>query len=125
MKPDVAHAFQGCSGMAPAPLEPVRLQHLQGSAQSEEPICQSTPSSTIHKSCGASQNLATTFGAIWNSSTAGSQLSALTMHGYASKAPFISAMPRTNNSSVTWRGLNFFTVQTFHSVQFDPQASRK
>jgi hypothetical protein len=64
--------------MAPAPLEPVRLQHLQGSAQSEEPICQSTPSSTIHKSCGASQNLATTFGAIWNSSTAGSQLSALT-----------------------------------------------
>jgi hypothetical protein len=40
MKPDVLHAFRGCGSMAPAPPEPAESQHLQGSAESEEPICQ-------------------------------------------------------------------------------------
>jgi hypothetical protein len=33
------------------------------------------------------------------------------------KAPFLNAMPRNNDTSVTWLGLNSFTVQTFHSLQ--------
>jgi hypothetical protein len=76
MKPDVARAFCGCGGVAPAPLEPAKLQHLQGSAQRKESICQGTPSSTIRESCGASQNLPPVVGAIWTSSTATLQLQA-------------------------------------------------
>jgi hypothetical protein len=48
MKPDVLRAFRGCSGVAPAPLEPAESQHLQGSAKSEEPICQGSQSSIMH-----------------------------------------------------------------------------
>jgi hypothetical protein len=40
MERDVVRAFQGCSGMAPTPPKLAVLQHLQGSVQSEEPICQ-------------------------------------------------------------------------------------
>jgi hypothetical protein len=47
MKPDVARVFCRCNNVAPTPLEPIESQHLQGSAQSEEPICQGTPSSTM------------------------------------------------------------------------------
>jgi hypothetical protein len=39
LKPDVLRAFRGCGGLAPTPLQPVESQHLQGSAESEEPIC--------------------------------------------------------------------------------------
>jgi hypothetical protein len=35
MKPDVARAFLGCGGVAPASPEPEKFQHLQISAQSE------------------------------------------------------------------------------------------
>ena len=47
MKPNVAHAFCGCTGVALAPLEPAKLWHLHGSAQKKESICQGTRSSTI------------------------------------------------------------------------------
>jgi hypothetical protein len=40
MKLDVLRAFRECGGLAPAPHEPAESQHLQGSAESEEPICQ-------------------------------------------------------------------------------------
>ena len=40
MKPNVVHAFCRCYGMAPVPPKPTILQHLQGSMESEEPICQ-------------------------------------------------------------------------------------
>ena len=53
-KPDVFRAFRGCAGDAPAPPEPMESQHFQGSAGSEEPICQGSQSSTMHASCGAS-----------------------------------------------------------------------
>jgi hypothetical protein len=69
MNLDVVGAFRACGGVAPAPLEPTKLQHLQGSTQSEELICQGTPSSIVHESCGASQNLAEAPAANWNSST--------------------------------------------------------
>jgi hypothetical protein len=39
VKPDVLHAFRECGSIAPAPSEPVESQHLQGSVESEEPIC--------------------------------------------------------------------------------------
>ena len=39
-KPDVLRAFRGCAGVAPPPPEPMESHHLQGSAGSEEPICQ-------------------------------------------------------------------------------------
>jgi hypothetical protein len=39
VKPDVLRAFRECGGIAPAPPEPTELQHLQGSAENEEPIC--------------------------------------------------------------------------------------
>jgi hypothetical protein len=39
MKLDVARAFCGCGGVAPAPLELAKTQHLQGSAEYEELIC--------------------------------------------------------------------------------------
>jgi hypothetical protein len=68
VKPDVLRAFRGCGGLAPTPSEPTESQHLQGSAESEEPICQGSQSSTMHASCGASQNLATACGPIRNSS---------------------------------------------------------
>jgi hypothetical protein len=50
MKSGVAYAFRGCGGVVPTLLEPAELQHLQGSVQSEEPICQGTPSSIMHES---------------------------------------------------------------------------
>jgi hypothetical protein len=74
VKPDVLRAFCECGGVAFAPPEPAELQHLQGSAESEEPICQGSQSSTMHASCGASQNLATACGPIWNSSGTALQL---------------------------------------------------
>jgi hypothetical protein len=74
MKPNVLCAFCGCGGVAPAPPEPPELQHLQGSTESEEPICQGNQSSTMHESCSASQNLAATYGPIRNSSSTASQL---------------------------------------------------
>jgi hypothetical protein len=74
MKPDILRAFHGCGGLAHAPLEPAESQHLQGSAESEEPICQGSQSSTMHASCGASQNLAAACRPIRNSSGTASQL---------------------------------------------------
>jgi hypothetical protein len=40
VKPDVLCAFHECGGVAPTPPEPAESQHLQGSVESEEPICQ-------------------------------------------------------------------------------------
>jgi hypothetical protein len=74
MKPDVLRTFRGCGGLVPAPPEPAESQHLQGSAESEEPICQGSQSSTMHASCGASQNLAAACGPIRNSSGTALQL---------------------------------------------------
>jgi hypothetical protein len=74
VKPDVLRAFHGCGGLAPAPPEPAESQHLEGSAENEEPICQGSQSSTMHASCNASQNLAAACGPIWNSSGTASQL---------------------------------------------------
>jgi hypothetical protein len=74
VKPDVLRAFRECGSVAPAPPEPAESQHLQGSAESEEPICQGSQSSTMHASCGASQNLAAACGPIRNSSGTASQL---------------------------------------------------
>ena len=68
VKPDVLRAFRGCGGIAPDLPEPAELQHIQGSAESEEPICQGSQSSTMHASCDASQNLAAACGPIRNSS---------------------------------------------------------
>jgi hypothetical protein len=78
MKPDVACAFCKYSGVAPAPPEPAESQHLQGSVQSEEPICQGTPNSTMQESCGASQNLPPVVRAIWTSFATAPQLPAST-----------------------------------------------
>jgi hypothetical protein len=74
VKLDVLRAFRECGGVAPTPSEPTESQHLQGSAESEEPICQGSQSSTMHASCGASQNLAAACGPIWNSSGTASQV---------------------------------------------------
>jgi hypothetical protein len=74
VKRDVLHAFRDCGGVAPAPPEPAESQHLQGSAESEESICQGSQSSTMHASCGASQNLTASCGPIRNSSGTASQL---------------------------------------------------
>jgi hypothetical protein len=57
MNPDVLRAFHGCGSLALVPPEPAELQHLQGSAESEEPICHASQSSTMHASCGASRTL--------------------------------------------------------------------
>jgi hypothetical protein len=73
VKPDVLRAFRGCGGIAPDVPEPVESQHLQGSAGSEEPICQGSQSSTMHASCSASQNLGVACGPIRNSSGTASQ----------------------------------------------------
>ena len=74
VKPHVLCAFRGCGGIAPDLPKPVELQHLQGSAESEEPICQGNQSSTMHASCSASQNLAAACGPIQNSSGTALQL---------------------------------------------------
>jgi hypothetical protein len=68
VKPDVLRAFRECGSVAPIPPEPADSQHLQGSAESEEPICQGSQSSTMHASCGGSQNLVASCGPIRNSS---------------------------------------------------------
>jgi hypothetical protein len=128
MKPDVAHVFCGCGNVAPTPPEPVELQHLLGSAESEEPICQGSQSSTMHESCGASKNLTVVvgpFGILQVLLHSYIHLRGHLMHGHFSKALFRSCMPRSNIASVTWLGLNFFIVQTFHSLQLDHQASKK
>jgi hypothetical protein len=74
VKPDVLRVFRECGGVAFIPPEPAESQQFQGSAESEEPICQGSQSSTMHASCGASQNLAAACGPIWNSSGTASQL---------------------------------------------------
>jgi hypothetical protein len=74
VKPDVLRTFRECGGVAPIPPEPAESQHLQGSAESEGPICQGSQSSTMHASCGASQNLVTSCGPIRNSSGTASQV---------------------------------------------------
>jgi hypothetical protein len=74
VKPDVLRAFRECGGVAPTAPKPAESQHLQGSTESEEPICQGSQSSTMHASCGASQNLAVTCGPIRNSSGTALQL---------------------------------------------------
>jgi Protein of unknown function (DUF 659)/hAT family C-terminal dimerisation region len=73
-KPHVFRAFRDCEGVAPPPLEPMESQHLQGSAGSEELICQGSQSSTMHASCGASENHAAACGPIPNSSGTASQV---------------------------------------------------
>jgi hypothetical protein len=69
LKPDVLHAFCECGGVAPALPKPAESQHLQGSAESEESICQGSQSFTMYASCGASQNLAVACGPVRNSSS--------------------------------------------------------
>jgi hypothetical protein len=54
-----------------------------------------------------------------------SHLQGRLVRGHFNKAPFRCCMPRSNDTSVTWLGLNSFIVQTFHSLQLDQQASRK
>jgi hypothetical protein len=117
VKPDVLHTFRECGIIALAPPEPTEPQHLQGSAESEEPICQGTQSSTMHASCSASQNLAAAcgpFGFLQVLLRSYSPLQGCLVHGHFNKAPFRYCMPRTNDASVTWLGLNSFIVQTFH-----------
>ena len=41
-KLDVLHAFCECGSIAPTLPEPVESKHLQGSAESKEPICQAS-----------------------------------------------------------------------------------
>jgi hypothetical protein len=74
VKPNVLRAFRECGGVASAPPKSAESQHLQGSTESEEPICQGSQSSTMYASCGASQNLAAPCGPIRNSSGTASQL---------------------------------------------------
>jgi hypothetical protein len=74
VKLGMLRAFRECGSVAPIPPEPVELHHLQSSAESEEPICQGSQSSTMHTSCGASQNLTTACGPIRYSSGTASQL---------------------------------------------------
>jgi hypothetical protein len=69
VKPDVLCIFRECGDVAPAPPEPTESQHLRGTTESEEPICQGSQSSTMHASCGASENLAAACGPIQNSSS--------------------------------------------------------
>jgi hypothetical protein len=125
VKPDVLRAFRECGGVAPTPPEPAESQHLQGSAESEEPICQGSQSSTMHASCGASQNLAAACGILQVLLRSYSPLQGCLVHGHFNKAPFWYCMPRTNDTSMTWLGLNSFIVQTFHSLQHDQLASKK
>jgi hypothetical protein len=54
-----------------------------------------------------------------------SRLQGCLVHGHFNKAPFRYCMPRTNDASVTWLGLNSFIVQTFHLLQLDQLASEK
>jgi hypothetical protein len=74
VKPNVLRVFHGCGDVASTPPEPAESQHLQGSAESVEPICQGSHSSTMHASYGASQNLAAACGPIRNSSGIALQL---------------------------------------------------
>jgi hypothetical protein len=74
VKLDVLRTFRECGNVAPTPPEPAESQHLQSSAESEEPLCQGSQSSTMHASSGASQNLAAACGPIRNSSGTASQL---------------------------------------------------
>jgi hypothetical protein len=128
MKPDVLRAFRGCGGVTPVPPEPAESQHHQGSAESEEPICLGSQSSTMYASCGASQNLAAAcgpFGILQVLLYRYSHLRGRLVYGHFNKAPFRCCMPRSNDASVTWLGLNSFIIQTFHLLQLDQQASKQ
>jgi hypothetical protein len=122
VKPNVLRAFRECGGVAPIPPEPAESQHLQGSAESEERICQGSQSSTMHASCGALrtlQRLVGPFGILHVLLRRYSPLQGCLVHGHFNKAPFRYCMLRTNDVSVTWLGLNSFIMQTFHSLQLD------
>jgi hypothetical protein len=128
VKPDVLRAFRECGGVAPAPPEPAESQHLQGSAKSEEPICQGNQSSTMHDLVvllRTLQQLVGPFGILQVLLHSYSPLQGCLVHDHFNKAPFWYCMPRTNDASMTWLGLNSFIVQTFHLLQLDQLASKK
>jgi hypothetical protein len=122
VKPDVLRAFRECGGVAPIPLEPAESQHLQGSVESEEPTCQGSQSSTIHASCGASQNLAAACGPIRNSSGTASQLQPSTRLSSArslqqSTIPVLHAKDQRRKCDMAW-------VEFFYSANIPFAAAR-
>jgi hypothetical protein len=122
MKPDVVRAFRGCDSVAPIPPEPVESQHLQGSAEIEEPKCQGSQSSTMHESCGASQNLAAAYGPIWNSVGIASQLQPSTGPSSArslqqSTIPECHAKEQQRKRDMAWAEFFYSTNTPFAAAQ--------
>jgi hypothetical protein len=128
VKPNVLCAFRECGDVVPTPPELAELQHLQGSAESEEPIRQGSQSSTMTHLVvllRTLQRLVGPFGILQVLLRSYNPPQGCLVHGHFNKAPFRYCMPRTNDASVTWLGLNSFIVQTFHSLQLDQLASKK
>jgi hypothetical protein len=122
VKPDVLRAFCECGGIVPTPLEPAELQHLQGSAESEEPTCQGSQSSTMHASCGASQNLAVACGPIWNSLGTASQLQPSTGLSNArslqqSTIPVLHAEDQRHKCDMAWAEFFYSTNIPFAAAR--------
>jgi hypothetical protein len=122
VKSDVLRAFRGCGGLAPAPPEPAESQHLQSSAESEEPICQGSQSSIMHASCGASQNLAVACGPIRNSSGIASQLQPSVGPSSArslqqSTIPVLHAEDQRRKCNMAWAEFFYCTNIPFTAAQ--------
>jgi hypothetical protein len=131
VKPDVLSAFRECGGVAPTPSEPAVLRNCnifkvvrkvknQYARAVRDPQC-----THLVVFLRTLQGLVGPFGILQVLLRSYSPLQGYLAHGHFNKAPFRYCMPRTNDASVTWLGLNSFIVQIFHLLQLDQLASKK
>jgi hypothetical protein len=117
VKPNVLRAFRECGGVAPLHrnlrnrniFKVVRKVKNRYARAVRAPQC--THLVVLLKTL---QRLVGPFGTLQVLLCSYSLLQGRLVHGYFNKAPFRCCMPRTNDASVTWLGLNSFIVQTFH-----------
>jgi hypothetical protein len=125
VKPDVLRAFRECGGVAPAPPKPAESKVVRKVKNQYARAVRAPQCTHLVVLLRTLQRLVGPFGILQVLLRSYSPLQGCLVYGFFNKAPFRYCMPRTNDTSVTWLGLNSFIVQTFHSLQLDQQASKK
>jgi hypothetical protein len=128
VKPDVLRAFRECGGVAlfHRNLRNCNIFKVVRKVKNQYAKAVRAPQCThLVGLLRTSQRLVGPFGILQVLLCRYSTLQGCLVHGHFNKAPFQHCMPRTNDASVTWLGLNSFIVQTFHSLQLNQLASKK
>jgi hypothetical protein len=125
VKPDVLRAFRECGSIA-RNLRNRNIFKVVRKVKNQYARAVRAPQCThLVVLLRTSQRLVRPFGILQVLLRRYSPLQGCLVHGHFNKAPFRYCMPRTNDASVTWLGLNSFIVQIFHSLQLDQLASKK